>query len=520
MTFTTLTFGLFLVLVFALYWSSARLGAGRRGQNLVLLVASYLFYGWWDPRFCGLLLASSVVDFVLARAIAAQPTPRSRRAKLLVGISCALNLGLLALFKYFGFFVASAAAVLESLGLQANLPSLTLILPVGISFYTFQTLGYTVDVYRGRAEVCDSLLDYLAYVSLFPQLVAGPIERADRLLPQLRRARSFDPAAARDGARQMLWGLAKKIILADHLGEFVEQVYAGPVVHASGPVLMAATLAFAFQIYCDFSAYSDIAIGCARLLGLDLVRNFAHPYFSQSPAEFWRRWHMSLSTWFRDYVYVPLGGSRRGPARLWLALMATFTLSGLWHGANWTFVAWGAVNGLFVGLAARAFQGSEAPRLGPRDVPPSPAAQASVGAGLAVLGRMLGTFALVCATWVLFRAADLPQAVGIFRRVALDSWSLRAWAELQHHGEFLAAFGPFLALFVVAEWWTRDREHPLRDPGYDPRGLRVGAGAVEAGRGLWSDTLRPLRWLGYTALLWLTIYLMPDEPGTFIYFQF
>lgn len=483
MTFTTLTFGLFLALVFALYWRAP----SPRWQNSILVVASYIFYGWWDPRFCALLLASSLLDFWLARAIDHQATPATRRRVLLAG-SCVLNLGLLALFKYYDFFIDSLATLLTTLGIEPSLPSLRLILPVGISFYTFQTLGYTIDVYRRKIPASRDGLAYLSYVALFPQLVAGPIERAGRLLPQLERVRTFDEARARDGVKLMLWGFCKKIMLADHLGEFVAEVYAGPLVHASGPVLMAATVAFAFQIYCDFSAYSDIAIGSARLLGIDLVRNFAHPYFSRSVAEFWRRWHMSLSTWFRDYVYVPLGGSHRGPARRWLALMLTFTLSGLWHGANWTFVLWGAANGLLVGLAG--------PRagLGPDDaIPPL-----RTSAGLRAVVAMLATFVLICLTWVLFRAVDLAHAMGIYAAMFGDLTRASAWAELAVHREFFGAFGPLLAMFVIVEWLTRDRPHPL---------------ALER----WP---RALRWLLYTALLWAAIYLMPDDAESFIYFQF
>jgi alginate O-acetyltransferase complex protein AlgI len=484
-TFTTLTFLLFLVVVFALYWRAP----GSRTQNLVLLLSSYVFYGWWDPRFCVLLLASSLVDFWIARALTPE-RPESRR-KALLALSCVLNLGLLGVFKYYGFFIDSFAELAHALGLNPSLPSLRLILPVGISFYTFQTLGYSIDVYRRNARASEHVIDYLAYVALFPQLVAGPIERASRLLPQLERVRVFDEAQARDGAKLILWGFCKKIILADHLGEFVEQIYAGPIVHASGPVLMVATICFAFQIYCDFSAYSDIARGSARLLGIELVRNFAHPYFSRSVAEFWRRWHMSLSTWFRDYVYVPLGGNRHGRARAWLASMAAFTLSGLWHGANWTFVMWGAVNGLFV---AAATLGAPTQRLGPEDVPPP----LRTLAGLRALPAMLGTFLLICLTWVLFRAEDLPHAMGIYAAIFGDLARASAWTELVHHREFLAAFGPLLAVFVLVEWQTRDRPHPLELASWP----------------------RALRWLLYTALLWTCIYLMPDEPGSFIYFQF
>ncbi len=491
LTFTTLTFVLFLVLVFAAHWSAR----GRVGQNLVVLVASYAFYGWWDARFCWLLLGSSLLDFVVARAIGradARPELAGRR-RALVGISVVANLGLLGLFKYFDFFVDSFAVVLTSLGVEANLPTLRLILPVGISFYTFQTLGYTIDVYRGDAKPSASLLDYLAYVSFFPQLVAGPIERARNLLPQLERARQFDEVEAREGGRQILWGFAKKIILADHLGSFVELIYAtSGTVHASGPVLAVATVGFALQIYCDFSAYSDIAVGTAKLFGVRLMRNFAYPYFSRSVDEFWRRWHISLSTWFRDYVYVPLGGSQHGPSRLWLSLMVTFTLSGLWHGANWTFVIWGALNGLLVGLAIRLGRST---RTGPSD--PIPALRGWLG--LRTLGQMVATFTLICVTWVFFRASDLAQALGILARIVVDLPRADAWAELAHHQEFLAAFGPLVLAFVVVEWRSRAELHGLAHVARWPRALR---------------------WLVYTTILWTTIYLMPDDPGAFIYFQF
>jgi len=487
LSFTTLTFLVFLLAVFGLHW----IARGRLGQNLVVLGGSYVFYGWWDPRFCALLLGSSVIDFAIARALGqAGASDRWRRA--LLASSCVVNLGVLGLFKYYDFFVDSFVALLASFGLSPGVPTLHLILPVGISFYTFQTLGYTIDVYRRRTAPCSSLLDYLCYVAFFPQLVAGPIERADRLLPQLQRARSFDEGLARDGGRQIVWGMFEKLVIADHLGEFVDLVYTDGPIHARGPVLAVATVAFAFQIYCDFAGYSNIAIGTAKLFGVRLSRNFATPYFSRSIAEFWRRWHISLSTWFRDYVYVPLGGSRRGRARLWLSLMLTFTLSGLWHGANWTFVLWGAVNGLLVGLT---LAGPKRARLGPDHRPPPLRSRA----GLVALARMLGTFTVITATWVLFRAADLGQALTIFGRIAQDALRPSAWAELNHHREFLDGFAPLLAIFVIVEWLTQAREHPLA--------------AVEA----WP---RALRWTLYTTLIWATIYLLSDEPGAFIYFQF
>lgn len=482
MTFTTLTFALFLAVVFALHW----LARGVRGQNAVLVVASYVFYAWWDLRFAGLLLASSLLDYGVGRALARQASASRKRALLLVSLGA--NLGALGAFKYYGFFIEGLTTLAGSVGLELSPRTLSLILPVGISFYTFQTLGYTIDVYRGRTKPERDALVYLTYVSFFPQLVAGPIERAGRLIPQLAARRRFDEARARDGAKQMLWGFLKKVVLADHLGVFVEQVYGGPQVHGSGPALIVATIAFALQIYLDFSAYSDIAIGCSRLFGIDLMRNFATPYFSRTLGEFWRRWHISLSTWFQDYVYVPLGGSRSGPRRRWLAIMATFLLSGLWHGANATFVVWGAVNGLMLALVPGRT------RRGPDDVAPSLRTAAGWKAALA----MLATFSFICSTWVLFRAVDLAHAMGIYARIVSDLFRPRAWAELAYHAEFLAGFGPLIALLVLVEWRTRGRAHPLA-------------------LGRWP---RAARWALYTVLLWAALYLMPDSPTDFIYFQF
>ena len=307
-TFASLTFFLFLPLVFALHWVQRN----RTGQNVVLILASYLFYGWWDYRFCGLMLISSLVDFTMGRALSRTVSTNHRR--LWLAISLVNNLGLLGFFKYFNFFRENFVQLTQQVGWQVNAGTLEIILPVGISFYTFQTLSYTIDVYRKRLEPTASLTQYLAFVSFFPQLVAGPIERATSLLPQLPHRRNFDETLSREGLRQILWGLIKKLILADRLAVIVDTYYGDPTPR-TGPMLALGTICFAFQIYCDFSAYSDLAIGTARLFGIRLSRNFAYPYFAQSPSEFWRRWHISLSTWFRDYVYVPLGGNRTSPTR-------------------------------------------------------------------------------------------------------------------------------------------------------------------------------------------------------------
>ncbi len=336
MNFTTLTFVLFCLLVFAVYWALR----DRRWQNAFLLIMSYVFYGWWDWRFCGLMLLSSLIDFVISLRLDQTGSPRKRRALLSASLGC--NLALLGTFKYYGFFVENLCAALTQLGLDLHLTTYQIVLPVGISFYTFQTLSYTIDVYRRQLEPTRSLIDYLAFVSFFPQLVAGPIERASHLLPQFASPRSFDPLIARDGLRLILWGMAKKILVADRLAIIVDQIY-GSVGTAHGPLLAFGTVCFAFQIYCDFSAYSEIAKGTGQLFGIRLMRNFAYPYFSQSLGEFWRRWHISLSTWFRDYVYIPLGGSKVSAFRMRFNLLATFLISGFWHGAAWRFLVWGAI---------------------------------------------------------------------------------------------------------------------------------------------------------------------------------
>ncbi len=308
MLFNSFSFALFLPTVFAAYW----LIGSRRRQNLFLMIASYVFYGWWDWRFLGLILLSSCVDYVAAHAIHASSIQTVR--KRWFSLSLSVNLGLLGFFKYFNFFAASLHSSMASVGVELSGPTLSIVLPVGISFYTFQTLSYTIDVYRRRIEPVREPIAFFAFVAFFPQLVAGPIERASNLLPQFQRSRSFDPVAARDGMRQILWGLFKKVVVADSAGVLADQVFAQSHL-MSGSTLLLGAFYFSIQIYGDFSGYSDIAIGTARLLGFDLMRNFAFPYFSRDIAEFWRRWHISLSTWFRDYVYIPMGGSRASTAR-------------------------------------------------------------------------------------------------------------------------------------------------------------------------------------------------------------
>jgi alginate O-acetyltransferase complex protein AlgI len=480
-TFTTLTFLLFLPLVCGAYWLIPR----QRGRNALLVAASYFFYGWWDVRFAVLMAAASFVDFVAALALERAQHPRQRRA--ILAASCTVSLGLLGYFKYAGFFAENALRLAETLGVRMTPFELKVVLPVGISFYTFQTLSYVIDVYRRKLPATRSLVDYMAYVSFFPQLVAGPIERAGRLLPQFATLRTLDEAAARDGLRLMAWGFFKKMAIADALGVVADAAYRD-VGAADGPTLALATVCFAFQIYCDFSAYSDIASGCARLFGLDLMRNFAYPYFSRGVGEFWRRWHISLSTWFADYVYVPLGGSRRGRLLQARNVLVTFLLSGLWHGASWNFVAWGLLNGLAVLPGVLWPRGARATA---RDVPGGDRDLPSFGAVLA----MTGTFLFVCVTWVFFRAATLPDAIAVLARIAAGPWTIGAWTAAVRG---LAHVALLLPGFVAVEWVFRRERHPLQ----------------------WTALPRPLRWAGYTAVVWFTLWQAQAAAGAFIYFQF
>jgi alginate O-acetyltransferase complex protein AlgI len=478
-TFTTLTFLLFLPIVFGLYWATGH--QGRR--NLILVLASYFFYGWWDVRYAALMAVASLVDFLAGIALERVENPRARRLILLGSFAC--SLGLLGFFKYFGFFAENAQALASAVGLTLTPFELKVLLPVGISFYTFQTLSYVIDVYRRELRATHDVVEYMAYVSFFPQLVAGPIERAGHLLPQFQTTRVFDAQQAREGLRFMAWGFFKKLVLADNLGAVADAAF-GNVAAADGPALAVATFCFAFQIYCDFSAYSDIAVGCARLFGVQLMRNFAYPYFSQSVAEFWRRWHISLSTWFRDYVYIPLGGGRQGTLKRVRNVMVTFVLSGLWHGASWNFVIWGALNGLAVlpsVLARHRMPVEEVP--GGQDLLPRPA----------VVARMVGTFLFACLAWIFFRTHTLADAWTVLATLATGPWTrAHVGAALQP----VSLLFPLLAAFVLAEWLARRHWHPLR----------------------WPALPRPLRWAGYTALIWITLGLSRGKAGAFIYFQF
>ncbi|MBR1687700.1 MAG: MBOAT family protein [Prevotella sp.] len=470
MSFVSLPFLLFLPITFLIYWALAQ---RLRWQNLFVLLASYVFYGWWDWRFLFLIVVTTLSSYLSGPLI-----ERGRHRRLIAGCNIALNVAILACFKYLGFFAESLDRLMQACGWgHPDIPTLRLILPVGISFYTFQSLSYTIDVYRRQIPATRDAVAFAAYISFFPQLVAGPIERATHLLPQLLRPRTFCYAEAVEGLQRILWGFFKKVVVADNCALAVNQIWTDWAT-ADSPTLLLGMLLFTFQIYGDFSGYSDIAIGTARLFGIRLSDNFRLPYFSRTPAEFWRRWHISLMSWFRDYVYIPLGGSR---GSRWLTLRNTlcvFLLSGLWHGANWTFVAWGAYSALF--FIPAILSGKRARQMA--DEP-----------SWWELPRILLTFAAVAVGWVLFRSATIPEAIGYLTRMltagGTGGWGVGKQALL------------WCVLLLTAEWLQRRRPCVLQLP-------TVG-------------------WLRHPAVRWMIYYVvlccvvfMRGEEQTFIYFQF
>ena len=448
--FNSIDFAVFLPIIFALYWL---LNGRLRTQNAFLILSGSVFYGWWDWRYLGLLYFTAGVDYLVAKGL--ERSEDQHRRKWLLGISLVANLGPLGFFKYYDFFIRSFHEAFTAFGATFNVDTLGLVLPVGISFYTFQSLSYTIDVYRKQLTATRDPVTFFAFVSFFPQMLAGPIERARHMIPQFEARRSFREDQARDGVRQMLWGLFKKVVIADTCAPYVNAIFAD---HATLPwsTLLLGAVLFAFQIYCDFSGYSDIAIGCARLFGFELMRNFAYPYFSRDIAEFWRRWHISLSTWFRDYLYIPLGGSRGTKAFVVRNTMIIFLVSGFWHGANWTFVLWGALNALY--FLPMVLARNNRDHLG----------TVALGRWLPSLtdtARILFTFLLVSIAWVFFRAATVQEAW---------SYLLRMFTLADGHAlPFIDPHPwPFVVFLVIVEWIHRDQQHGLQLAGRMPRPLR------------------------------------------------
>jgi alginate O-acetyltransferase complex protein AlgI len=454
MLFNSLQFLLFFPVMLLLYHQLS-----HRWQNRQLLVASYVFYATWDWRFLFLIIGSSFVDFYCARHIARSTDPRLRKSLLLLSIS--VNGGALLFFKYFNFFVSSATNLLEWIGLPATSHVLQIVLPVGISFYTFQTMCYTIDVYRGKLTPAANLLDYALYISYFPQLVAGPIERATNLLPQILNPRTVTPDACFEGSYLILWGFFKKVVVADNLCRIADWGF-GNVGELNTLSALVTIYAFAWQIYCDFSGYTDIARGCSKLLGIELMVNFNVPYISKTPSEFWRRWHISLSSWFTDYVFIPLGGSRNGTWSSYRNISITMLLSGLWHGAAWTFVAWGAFHAAL--LSVYRIIGTDRINRLPGIV------------------QTILMFHLVCVGWVLFRAATITDA-WLFAETFLrwSVWSLPPKA-------YLLAFVIPLATVEFVQHLNDDQFPVFRWPAPVRVACYVGAYAAIMVIGRWDAT--------------------------------
>jgi D-alanyl-lipoteichoic acid acyltransferase DltB (MBOAT superfamily) len=482
MLFNSIDFAIFLPVVFTLYWFITN--KSLKLQNLLIVVASYIFYGWWDWRFLTLILFSTIVDYTIGILLSGQED-KSRR-KLLLLVSIIVNLSFLGFFKYYNFFLENFVAAFSFFGSEISASSLEIILPVGISFYTFQTLSYSIDVYNRKLEPTKDFVAFSAFVSFFPQLVAGPIERATNLLPQFYSERTLDYQKAANGMRQILWGLFKKIVIADNCAKYANLIFNNSDDY-SGSTLVLGALFFAFQIYGDFSGYSDIAIGTSRLFGFDLKRNFAFPYFSRDIAEFWRRWHISLSTWFRDYVYIPLGGSKGGT---WMKVRNTFVIfavSGFWHGANWTFVVWGLLNAVyFLPLLLTNRNRSNLAIVGEGRLFPS-AKEAF---------NMFFTFGLTIIAWIFFRAENIGHAIDYLS--GMFSSSLFTIPEMSdRRGAFITIL--LLMFFMVIEWIGREQQYAIAHIG-----LKWG---------------RPRRWAFYYVIT-MMVFLLGGKQQQFIYFQF
>ncbi|MDO7853455.1 MBOAT family O-acyltransferase [Hymenobacter convexus] len=490
MLFNSLHFLLFFPLVVGLYF-----GLPPRWRNPLLLAASYYFYMSWRAIYALLLLATTVLDYYSGYRMSQLPTKAARRPWLY--LSLASNLGTLFVFKYFNFFRDSVLQLAEAFHLpHGSGPVLGLLLPVGVSFYTFQSVGYIIDVYQGRLAAERNFGRFALFVAFFPQLVAGPIERGGHMLPQFRREHEFDYQRVVSGLRLMAWGLFKKVVVADRLALLVNPIFNNPRQHPEGPLLLLATLAFTFQIYGDFSGYTDMARGAARVLGFEFNLNFRQPYLSASVPEFWRRWHISLSSWFRDYVYIPLGGSRVAPARAYGNLLAVFLISGLWHGANWTFLVWGGLHGLYLVLSTWARPARE--RL-------AQLTGLTAHPRLRRAGGVLLTFGLVAYAWIFFRANTLDDAIFISQHL-FSSWNTlggRGTATLllefsQHYRPELAVAAFSVCLMLVLEYFGRARS------------LQAWVSAQPAA----------VRWAGYAGLALLILYLGVFNSTSFIYFQF
>ena len=481
MLFNSFEFLVFCPLVFLLYWFVVK---GHKWQNLLIVAASYVFYGWWDWRFLGLIALTSLLSY--GSGLLIERFTGNRKAQRAVSAAnIVFNLAILFIFKYYNFFAESLKALLHStLGYELDWATMNIILPVGISFYTFQALSYSIDVYRRKVRATHDIVELFAYISFFPQLVAGPIERATNLLPQFQRDRKFDYSQAVDGMRQMLWGFLKKLVIADNCALLVDEQWAN-YQHLPGVSIFLLGVLFTIQIYCDFSGYSDIAIGCARLFGFNLMRNFNYPYFSRSIPEFWRRWHISLMTWLRDYIYFPLGGSRCSRPKIIRNVFIVWVLSGLWHGADWTFVCWGLYHAtlltiyIILGINTKYQYSVAYGRMLP---------------SIKEFLQMAMTFVLAVFGWMIFRAESMEQAIGIFKAMASNEF----------YNSSVVTGGTYLLFGIIAlavEWLQREKQHALQFSDIRPFNHRA------------------MRWAVYYLII-LILFVYAGTGQTFIYFQF
>jgi len=482
MLFNSIEFAIFLPIIFILYWFVAN--KNIKLQNFLIVAASYLFYGWWDWRFLSLIFFSTVIDFLIGKGLEKNEKPLTR--KYLLWISILINIGFLGFFKYYNFFIDNFMYAFSTLGIELNYQSLKIILPVGISFYTFQTLSYTIDVYKRKLKPTSEFITFAAFVSFFPQLVAGPIERASNLLPQFKKNRKFDYNQATDGMRQILWGFFKKIVIADNCAEYANLIFNNSADYG-GSTLVLGAIFFAFQIYGDFSGYSDIAIGTAKLFGFNLMQNFAFPYFSRDIAEFWRRWHISLSTWFRDYLYIPLGGSRGTNYHKIRNVFIIFLVSGFWHGSNWTFIFWGGLNAIyFIPIMLMNKNRTNLNTIAHNKLLPNANEFIS----------MLFTFSLTVFAWIFFRSENLNHAFNYIGTILSNT--LFAIPELKLESKLIITF-LLLIFFIIIEWIGRESKY-----------------AIENFMNKWKIHYR---YIFYYIIL-ITIIFFTGKSEDFIYFQF
>lgn len=480
MLFNSIDFAVFLPIVFLIYWFAVN--KSITVQNIFIVIASYTFYGWWDWRFLFLIITSTLVDFFISLGL--KKYKQQKKRKVLLCLSILINIGVLIFFKYHNFFLENFINAFSFFGEEISIRGLHIILPIGISFYTFQTLSYSIDVYRKKIEPTTNFFAFTAFVCFFPQLVAGPIERAKHLLPQFMVKRHFQYSNGVDGLKQILWGLFKKMVIADNCARYVDILFANPSDFTSSSLVLG-TLFFSFQIYADFSGYSDIAIGIARLFGFHLKQNFATPYFSSSIIEFWQRWHISLSTWFRDYVYIPLGGNKVSNSRFTLNIFIVFIVSGLWHGASWTFVVWGFLHAIIYLIIKRGIDINLLPN------------NNSNTYGIKYVFNVISTFSIVSFTWIFFRAENLNSAWGYISKIF--SKSIFSFPNFTSLGNLMVIL-LFIIFALYIEWKGREESYAIKTVLYKSHKL--------------------LRWSFYSGLVFLIGVFANTNETPFIYFQF